>query len=323
VKGRCCVCALLAVAGSELLAFPAAADDPTQARVVYDRGTAAHRRGDFAEAAADFALADSLAPSPVALRAALDDAIKADDPALGMELVERFDRAPAAGPVAASASAAREKFQGRAGRVAVHCPASGSCMATLDGRTLDVTRPAWASVGQHTLLVQIDETPRPRLIEVKPNETLDVTPTPAPSPAPALEPTPAPAPASAPAAALTPALAPPAPVDRGSSGLSPVWFWVGLGATAIAGGATLWSGLDTDSKHQSFESENCPRVGSTSCSSLGVAGSSAETRTNVLVGVTAAVGAATVVALIFTRWGSHTQRQGRVRVDPTVGVFEF
>jgi hypothetical protein len=97
---------------------------------------------------------------------------------------------------------------------------------------------------------------------------------------------------------------------------------VGLGTAAVAGGATVASGLDALGKHDTFVNDNCAKVGSPSCNTLGTAGSSAETRTNVLLGVTAALGVATIVSLVFTRWGSR-DGHAHVRVGPRVGVLEF
>jgi hypothetical protein len=303
------------------LSSRAAADGNPEAREAYDRGTAAHHRKDFAEAATDFALADALSPSDVALRAALDDAVLADDPALGMALVERSGRAPVQGALSETVAIARERFRGRAGRVAIHCPPSHRCLATLDGHTVDTAKAAWATSGQHTLLVQVDDAAQPRLIEIKPDETLDVTPALGPTSTPPVDAVPVPALVPLPAAPQT---VPPV-VEGRRTGLSPVWFWLGTGATALSGGATLASGLDTLSKHQSFVDARCPVAGSSACNTLSTSGTSAQTRTDVLVGVTAAVGVATVVVLLFTRWGSGEDARAHpsLSLGTAGGLIEF
>ena len=107
-----------------------------------------------------------------------------------------------------------------------------------------------------------------------------------------------------------------------------MWFWLGVGATAAASGVTLWSGVDTSNKHQSFADDRCAQVGSSACTTLAADGSSAQTRTNVLLGVTGALGVATVVVLLFTHWGpSGASEDGRARVGLAPGgaggVFEF
>ena len=47
------------------------ASEKARAKEAYDRGVAAHERGDHQRAAEEFARADAIAPSPVALQAAL------------------------------------------------------------------------------------------------------------------------------------------------------------------------------------------------------------------------------------------------------------
>jgi hypothetical protein len=289
-------------------------DDPRErARQAYDRGTAAHRRGDFAEAATDFARADELAPSPVALRAALDEAVHADDPALGMELIERSSRASAEGDLAASIAAARLKFHGRAGRVYVHCPEGSSCLATVDAQPVLVGKPVWVRAGQHTVVVQVGESPQSRLVEVRPDGTTDVTPVPT---TPALVPTTPAAKAPGPTGpSAVPASEPPPsaprPARAAASGLSPVWFWVGVGATAVLGGATAVSAVDTSSKHDTFANDGCARGGAAGCGSLSSDGMAAQTRTNVLLGVAGAVALVTViVGAAFTRWSDDGKPAG-------------
>src|SRR5687767_10529928 len=106
---------LLATTGA--FAQAPSADARARAKEAYDRGVEAHNKGDMHKAAQEFARADALAPSGVALQAALDAAIEADDPALGGELLERSTREKPSGQLAASVSQAKTKFAGRAGRV--------------------------------------------------------------------------------------------------------------------------------------------------------------------------------------------------------------
>jgi hypothetical protein len=287
----------LLVIAAMLFAWPAFAEDTRErAREAYDRGTAAHKRGDFAQAAQDYALADDIAPSPVALRAALDEAVRADDAALGMELVTRASRGPIEGDLATSVSSARTKFQARAGVVRVHCPTM--CMATLDSRPLDVKKDAWATIGQHTVVVQSGDDTQQRIVEVKADAPVEVTLAPRPAP-----PGPAPAPYVAPA---------PEPARAPQPGLPPVVFFVGAAATVALGGATVWSALDTSKKHADFTASHCDTQGSIACDRASSSGASAQTRTNVLLATTAVVGAAMVlVGVAFTRWSDPPARVAR------------
>src|SRR6186713_1253268 len=122
--------ALCALGGS------AAADEPglsDAARAAYDRGTKAYERGEYAVAASEFASADALAPHPVALKWALTAAVKADDPVLGMTLVQRSERGAADAHLAAAVRAARQKFERRVGSITVVCPSGVACEARIDG----------------------------------------------------------------------------------------------------------------------------------------------------------------------------------------------
>ena len=283
-----------------------------RAREAYDRGTAAHKRGDFVQAAADYALADEIAPSPVALRAAIDEAVRADDAALGMELCARAKRGAVEGDLAKSVAAARTKFQARAGIVRVRCPSA--CMATLDGKPLAVDKDSWATLGQHTVVLQVGDDAQQRLIEVKVEAPTEVSPSPRPAPAPATPPpeappatAPQPPPESAPRPAKEPVpyVAPaPEPTPAARSGVSPVWFLVGAGATLALGAGTAASALDTSSKHDDFVKAGCDVHGSAACDAAAKSGQDAQTRTNVLLVAAAALGVATVIlGAAFTRWG--------------------
>src|SRR5690606_20443007 len=116
------------------------------------------------------------APSPVALMAALDAAVLADDPVLGAELLERSGRAPATPPLTASIDAARAKLGGRAGTVPIACPPGATCASTIDGRAVS-SGASWVSVGRHTLIVRVDDIAREHVVDVRAGETVVLSPT--------------------------------------------------------------------------------------------------------------------------------------------------
>jgi hypothetical protein len=341
-----------------LLAVPSSAfaDDREDARRAYDQGTVAHKRGDYAEAATQFARADELAPSSIALRAALDEAVRARNCVLGAELLERSKRGPSDTALSRSVGAAESAFRGCAGRVVVHCPEGRACQATLDGKALAPGKASWSRVGQRTLLLQLeDRTLPPRQVEIKPDETLDI---PVPVPEEPASPAPVPAPRSEGTAAIrneaaptSPPETPPAPSPRSSvptsrteapvpgsarpadpsasekpppaSGLSPVWFWIGVGGSALLGGATALSGVDTMDKHNQFVGNTCAQVANPPCSGLSTEGSSAQLRTNILIASTAVVAVVTiVVGAAFTRW-STPEVQTAFRQGSGAATFEF
>lgn len=296
------------------------AADKQRAREAYDRGLAAHERGDHAREAQEFAKADELSPSPVALQAALDAAVEADDPVLGSELLERAKRGPAEGALAASVARAREKLGGRAGRIAIRCPQDVKCLGAIDGKPVDASKPQWVKVGQHTVLLQIGSDGQQRIVEVTADATVEVAP-PAPSP-PIVVTTPAATPTAPPAAIpsgtsnTTPTVAPtstPAPtttstsssnkaaVDR--SGLPPSYFWIGVGATALFGIGSIAGSLYTKSQHDEFVDSGCERANFSGCSSLSKSGERAQIVTNVALVGTAVVAVATIVLGVgFVNW---------------------
>jgi hypothetical protein len=102
-----------------------------------------------------------------------------------------------------------------------------------------------------------------------------------------------------------------APVEK-QKPLSPTWFYVGVGATVVLGGATIWSGLDTNSARDDFDS-NPTRAGLDD-------GKSKQTRTNVLLGATAVAGVATAtIGIFFTNWGAKKQPPAPVDARLDIG----
>lgn len=85
------------------------------------------------------------------------------------------------------------------------------------------------------------------------------------------------------------------PPERPSSGGLPAWtVWLGGGATLACLGVTIASGVDTLSARDQFVSHPSEEALRT--------GHSRQTRTNLLVGVTAGLAAATLAAALFVRW---------------------
>lgn len=284
---------------SRALAAPSTDTPPSEdgaralAKASYERGVLAHKQGDFLVAARAFADADALAPSPVALKAALDAAIDADAPALGMELVERVQalgKAPP--PLATSAANARRKFAHRAGRVRVSCAASQDCSATLDGEPLAVGRASWVTTGEREIELVVDGRPRRERVVVRPKGVAEVAPrTEAEGDVGA---------ATEAAASLEPAA--PESTD-GRRRLPPIVFYAGVGATAAMAGLTTFLALQTKQTHDEFESLGCARTALSDCATLKDDGEARQTATNVSLAFTGVFAVATaVVGAGFTRW---------------------
>jgi len=92
--------------------------------------------------------------------------------------------------------------------------------------------------------------------------------------------------------------------------LGPALFLVGLGLTAVAGGVTIWSGIDTiNNPGADAVRQQCAGKGET-CPAY-VDGRASQLRTNILIGVTSGLGAVTaIVGLFLTQWSSPKQEPG-------------
>jgi len=109
--------------------------------------------------------------------------------------------------------------------------------------------------------------------------------------------------------------------DRGAEaggGLPPLVFFVGAGLTAVAGGITIWSGIDTQNNPGPDKvREACAGQG-TSCPEY-QDGLDRQNRTNILLGVTAGLAVTSgVIGALFTDWSGKPEKSARV--TPWVGV---
>jgi hypothetical protein len=304
--------AILGTAATALAQEP----DLVRARVAYDRGVRANAARDHAGAARAFAEADALAPQTASLEAALESAMKADDALLGAELVDRADgRAPDLG-LRTTLEAARKRFAGRTGKVRIECKGEARCLAAVDGIAADARKPIYVAAGPHAVVLQWGEQRIDRLVDVRPDATVTVSP---------LDPTQVRSGQNEPGAGGGPKEpgSGGGPKEPGSGGISPIWFYVGIGATAVVGGITVVSGLDAVSLHDRFEAVGCGSGGAgrpaSDCGERGREGESAQLRTNVLLGATAALAVTTAVLGIFAvRWKDGSQ--GRITVGTARGA---
>lgn len=262
------------------------------AKDAYAAGVAAHKAGDFGAAARSFARADALSPNDVALKAALDAAVKADDVLLGAELLERAKSRALGAAARASVDAATPKIAHRTGFVTVRCDA---CSAALDGKTVTLDVPNRTTLGQHTIDVSYqDGTKTSRTVTVVADDTtaVDARPPPPPTPPPLAPPTATPPTDPAP---------PPAQFVRDEPGrakrhgLPPVVFWAGVGATAAFGVAGGVFGVLTALQHGKFVDQNCPNVGTADCVSMSHTGVVEMILADVFLGVSGALAITTVI----------------------------
>ena len=112
----------------------------------------------------------------------------------------------------------------------------------------------------------------------------------------------------------------------------PRWaFFSSLGATVALGAVTAWSGVDANKGVSAYESA------ARSASSPGInnggsptpqeqaqalldEGREKERRTNILIGVTAAMAATTAVLGVFTNWKGESRDATSKRIEPSIGV---
>jgi hypothetical protein len=140
-------------------------------------------------------------------------------------------------------------------------------------------------------------------------------------------------------AAVTDAAAPPSTTDPATpqaeadpgaqeqpkSGLPPAVFFTGVGATAILGGVTIWSGIDTTNnpgtQRVTAECKGFSNIADCPTYQLGL---DHERRTNILIAATSVVGVTTaVIGLVFTRWGGDEpakQDKKDAFIVPTLGI---
>jgi hypothetical protein len=252
------------------------------AEAAFDEGVRAHEARDYAAAARHFARADEILPDTAALEAALSAAILADDPILSIALVERAKRDPyPPSSLVALVERAKSELGPRVGHVRVSCPTA--CTATLDGVPIEVGVRVPALVGNRFVVFRSarpDGSPAPNsemTVAVVAGELVEVRSS--------AESTPPP---SAPVAPKLP--------EEISSGLSPAWFFVGVGTTTVLGAVTIGSVVDLVSKADEFEADPTRE--------RAAAGEAAEVRTYVLEAMTGVALVTTLAIGAFgTDWG--------------------
>lgn len=284
-----------------------AASEPTPAQVrvaaeAFDKGREAYKSEDYVEAAEQFEKADSNAPSPAALELAIrarDKAGELDRAATLMSLAMR--RHPGEESLMKIASDLSKRASATLFELRALCDTP--CDLTVGGKIVHggpeterllyiqpgplTVRAGWSDNRSDSKQVQAEAgskgevsfiapaTPAAKGMAQEPSDPVEAAP-----------------------------VAPPRDDggDKKSSGWSPTVFYVGAGLTAVLGGVTVWSGIDTvNNPGADRVKKECGTQGE-SCA-LYQEGVSKQRRTNVLIGVTAGVGVGTVlIALLATDW---------------------
>jgi len=290
-----------------------AGDAGSDARDAYNRGQRAFGLGDYHQAAEQFALADEIGPNPVALESAIKAAILAGDPVLAMTLAERATRRPAHDGMEKQADRARAKYAPAVGRVTLHCPESTACTLRIRDEAVPSEEPTYMLAGPHVVEVSVGAQQATEALNVPGGGELDWR---APAfPEDSASTVPPPAPVSPPikaSASHEPDGADQPRKDAGGGGISPVWFFVGAGLTVAAAVPAIGFGANASSLNDEFQAGDDKVVAS---------GQRAQTRANVLWGVTATLGVATVlVGALAVDWSGDDGSKGSVGLSPN-GVF--
>jgi len=287
----------------------------------FDQGVKAAQGGKLDEAAAHFEAADREAPSPDALKAAIRARRDAKQPARAATLaalaLARYgankELADFARTVVTQASPGLHK-------AVVAC--KPECLLVVDNKLVPAEASAeltlYLDPGKHTVSAGWGDK----------NQSKDVAATAGGSSSLSFAPPKEekPAASAAPVASAKPKESDP---PEGSSegikaaptpgkGLSPAFTYVGIGLTVVLGGATIWSGLDTQSNPGPDKvKEKCVGLGE-SCPEY-QDGLSRQKRTNLLLAATGGTAVLTgLVAALFTDWKGGSATSTSARRGPVV-----
>lgn len=288
-------CGLLAHAG------PARADEPPSAERLksaaeeYDRGRRAFLADDFEGASVHFESAYRDAPRAETLRLAIRARRKAKQNARAATLAAiAADRYPNDPPTAQAAKETLDETAPQLQELLIEC--ASECAITADGRVASQADGAkhrlFLEPGSHELGVSFKlggSTARHVDAKKGARDTIGF---------------------QAPAVEKAPETGTKSETTTTTKPFGPVVFYVGVGVTAALGVGTALSGIDAKNSPGVDAVRRACAGKDTSCPEY-QDGKSAETRTNVLLGVTIGVAALTAVTGIFlTRWSSAPVKVG-------------
>lgn len=299
----------------------ARADEPSPERLKsaaeeYDKGRRAYLANDFEQAGTHFENAWRDAPRAEALRSAIRARASAKQPARAATLAS-FAQAKYPGDSGTAELAKKTLDELGPGLHALGVKCAPECAVLVDGRLATLAEGTQQTVylepGAHDVVVAWtgDRSHKARVVG-KPGGKEELV-LQAPAERPKIPPpvdtrtTPSPQPT------------PDAPKES-SKPLPPVVFFVAGGLTLVAGGATVWSGIDTiNNPGQDAVRRDC--VGQDESCPTYQKGRDAQLRTNVLIGATAGLGVVTaVIGVFFTRWGGDATAK-KTGAAPTVLPF--
>jgi hypothetical protein len=271
--------AVLASLATPVRAQEVSAQDRESAGQAYDRGLAAYAARDYPGAAQWFETAHRLAPASAALVEAVRAHERAGNQLRAATLALRLSALYPDERAAQRAAERALRHGARFVRVDVQCE---GCTIQLDGTVMEHPSFFVDPGREHTLEAAFEHGTRRETLQGEAGDQRSVRfeAPPAPPPEPEVEPEPE-----------APTVAP----SSGGIGVVPVWATLLVaGVTLVSAGVLIWSGIDTLDGVPAYEMDpTAERLAD---------GQSRELRTNVLIGVTGALGVAALVLAILTDW---------------------
>jgi len=313
----------LALAGSVCAFAPSiahAAPDAAKVRTAaeeFDEAVRLYKQKEFASAASHFESADAAVASPKALRLAIKSRLEAGQNSRAATLAAyALDNYPSDQETAQTARETLDKLKPSLQEVKVSCASlcilsmgassAGEAARSVHGKP-NTRWTVYVDPGKATISASfIGDLPGgEKGVEAVGGTSVDVRFEPSSGAAPVVPPPAGKKPKP------PPPTEPPPKDDTDRGGISPIFFISGAVLTAAAGGITIWSGLDaTNNPGKDAVVSGCVGQG-TECA-LYQDGLAAEMRTNVLIGVTAGLGATTLVLAILTDWDGDSEPSASV-----------
>ena len=273
---------------------PLSAQDVAAAGRAFQTAQRAELSEDDARAAEFYELADSIVPSPEALRSALRTRRAAGQNAIAAGHAEALlERYPDDDTSRNLARATLSEVRDELARVQVQCGAI-ACRIVVDGETVTVQRAQnhifYLVPGLREVAAEFPNgTTEPQELEVVARADASIEFESPPAPAEAVQALPSGGPRELGARA-----------EEDQGGISPWFFVVGVVATVGLGAGTLISGLQAVSAGDDFDNNGRTQALFDEADRL-------ETQTNILIGITGAAAATTLLFAILTDWDGEQE----------------
>jgi hypothetical protein len=314
------VVAMVGAVAMALVAPRARADEPSPDRVraaaeEYDKGRRMYLAGDYDSAATHFENAWRDAPRGETLRSAIRARVSAKQPARAATLAAYAQvKYASEAPILETANKTLADAGPTLFALTVKC--TPECAVLSDARLASLTESTQQTIyldpGAHDVVVAWSgDRSEKRKVTAKAGAKEELV----------LQAPPMPVKPPPPPPAQPPTSPPPDKREVATKPLPPIVTYVGAGLTVVAGGITIWSGVDTlNNPGKDAVRRDC--VGQDESCSTYQKGRSAQLRTNILIGVTAGLGVATgVIAIFFTQWSTPNPKpKTGVNVAPWMQV---